>query len=261
MCGRYILVQKVDLIEKRFNVKAGFCWEPHYNISPGSLAPIITSEHPNRLQLFTFGLTPFWSKKPMYLFNARAEGDRNRINDIHYKGGNEIITKAAFRKPIRTQRCLVIADAFIEGTTKDGLSKPFLVHLTNKVRPFAFAGIYDVWRNPKTSEELFAFSIITTVANDLMRKIPHHRSPVILHRYDETKWLNINTPLADITKLLKPYNADLMNAFPISSKIKSGKENYAALIQPLGASLQNTKQITVSKSLELQGMGNRKYMD
>lgn len=258
MCGRYVLVQKVDVIEKRFNVKADFNWNPNYNISLGTKAPIITSEHPNILQLFTFGLTPFWAKKPMYLFNARAEGDRNKENDPNYKGGNEIITKPAFRKPIRSQRCLIIADAFIEGTTKDGLSKPFLVHLSNKVRPFAFAGIYDIWRNPSTSEELFSFSIITSFANDLMQKIPHHRIPVILNQRDESKWLNINTPLSYITKMLKPYDSSLMNAYPISAKIKSPKENNADLIQPLGPALQTEYDIKVSKSLNLQGMGNRK---
>ena len=73
MCGRYIEVQKVEAIEKRFNVKApeGLDYQPGYNISPGQKAPVITNERPDELQMFQFGLTPFWSKKPMYLFNAQ----------------------------------------------------------------------------------------------------------------------------------------------------------------------------------------------
>jgi putative SOS response-associated peptidase YedK len=258
MCGRYVLVQKVEVIEQRFNVKADFIWKPNYNISVGNSAPIITSENPNTLQLFTFGMTPFWAKKPMYLFNARSEGDRNKSNDYNYKGGNEIISKPAFRKPIRSQRCLVVADAFVEGTTAEGLTKPYLVHLTNKVRPFAFAGIYDVWRNPQNGEELFSFSIITTFANELMRKIPHHRSPVILNRRDEAKWLNVNTPLSDITKLLKPYDSSLMNCYPISNRIKNPKENGAELISPIGTPMQTKADVKVSSSLKLQGMGSNK---
>lgn len=258
MCGRYVLVQKIEVIEKRFNAKADFNWNPNFNISPGTRAPIITCEHPHLVQLFTFGLTPFWAKKPMYLFNARAEGDRNKDNNPNYKGGNEIIIKPAFRKAIRSQRCLIIADAFIEGTTEAGLSQPFLVHLTNKVRPFAFAGIYDVWRNSDTSEELFTFSIITTYANDLMQKIPHHRSPVILEHSNESKWLSLNTPLSEITKLLKPYDSCLMNAFPISDKIKNPKVNNLDLVTPIGPELQSEYDIKVSQALNLQGMGNRK---
>ena len=76
MCGRYILVQKLELIKKRFNVTApeGLEWKPAYNISPGQVALVITSDNPKELQLFHFGMTPFWAKKPMYMINARAEG-------------------------------------------------------------------------------------------------------------------------------------------------------------------------------------------
>ncbi len=58
MCGRYILVQKLELIEKRFNVTApgGVEWKPAYNISPGQVTPVITSDNPKELQLFHFAL-------------------------------------------------------------------------------------------------------------------------------------------------------------------------------------------------------------
>ncbi len=48
MCGRYVLVQKIEIIEKRFNVIAPnyFEWQPNYNIGPGTFAPVITSENP-----------------------------------------------------------------------------------------------------------------------------------------------------------------------------------------------------------------------
>ena len=109
MCGRYILVQKIEVLEKRFNVTvpADFDFKPSYNISPGKYAPVITSENPRELQLFQFGMTPFWAKKKMYLFNARAEGDKNKGNSRDYHGGKDIIIKPAFRKPIRSQRCLI----------------------------------------------------------------------------------------------------------------------------------------------------------
>ena len=255
-----MLVQKIEVLEKRFNVTipADFDFQPSYNISPGDYAPVITSEAPRQLQLFRFGMTPFWAKKKMYLFNARAEGDRNRENSPGYKGARDIINKPAFRKPIRSQRCLIPADAFIEGTTKEGLSKPFLVYLQNKERPFAFAGIYDIWVDPATGEEIKSFAIITTVANELMQKLPHHRSPVILHRSEEQKWLNNKLPLTDITKMLKPFPAGLMNAYPISTEIKNPRANSKVLIEPKGEKLQNEIGIRTKSELRLQGMGNPK---
>jgi putative SOS response-associated peptidase YedK len=170
-----------------------------------------------------FGLTPFWAKKPMYLFNARSEGDRNKENDPNFRGAKDILIKPSFRKPIRSQRCLIPADAFYEGTTTEGLSKPFLVFFKNKVRPFAFAGLYDDWKNPETGETIRSFSIITTTANELMQKIPHHRCPIILPQWQEKKWLSERTALTDITDMLKSPEADLMNAYPVAESIKNLK--------------------------------------
>ena len=141
MCGRYILVQKAEVIEKRFGVVVPdtIQLKPSYNIAPGKLAPVITNDQPHELQLFRFGLTPSWMTQSKFFINARAEGDHNFDNDPNYSGAKGIITKPAFRKPIRSQRCLVPADAFIEGPEKEKLNKPFVVYLREKVRPFAFA--------------------------------------------------------------------------------------------------------------------------
>lgn len=239
MCGRYVLVQKIETIEKRFNVNTPeeVEYQPCYNISPGQYAPVITNDKPKELQLFRFGLTPFWAKKSMYFFNARTEGDFNKENDPGYKGSRGIITKPAFRKPIRSQRCLVIADCFIEGTTKERLSKPFVVYLKDNVRPFSFAGIWDIWMNKDTGEIINSFAIITTVANKLVQKIPHHRLPVILKQKDENKWLNPELPLSDVTRMLKSYPAELMNAYPINPAIKDPRADGPQLLKPAGERL------------------------
>jgi putative SOS response-associated peptidase YedK len=262
MCGRYVLVQKVETIEKRFNVTApeGLAYNPSYNISPGKFAPVISNEDPKSLGMYQFGLTPFWAKKPMYLFNARVEGDYNKENDPAYKGAKGIISKPAFRKSIRSQRCLVIADAFIEGTIKERLSKPYLVYLKDKERPFAFAGIWDSWANKETGEVIRSFSIITTVANDFLQKLPHHRSPVILPRKYEQAWLNSDLPLSDVTKVLEPYPGDLMNAYPIDPAIKNPRNDGKELIKPIGERLVPEYDIKSSQDLNLQGMGMNKRL-
>ncbi|MDT8393532.1 MAG: SOS response-associated peptidase [Bacteroidales bacterium] len=260
MCGRYILVQKTERLEKRFNVSAAESteWKPAYNISPGQLAPVITGDEPGQLQLFRFGMTPFWAKKPMYLINARAEGEHNKEDDPAYKGAKGIITKPSFRKPIRSQRCLIPADAFIEGTVKEKLSKPFVVYLKNNVRPFAFAGIWDEWINRETGELIRSFAIITTTANALLQKLPHHRSPVILEQRNEKKWLNLKLPLSDITKLLRPYPAELMNAYPIDPAIKNPRAEGKNLIHPCGERIVPEFETKTSRDAGLQGMGSSK---
>lgn len=261
MCGRFVLVDNIEAIEKAFNAKlpAGeTVYSLNYNISVGQKSLVITNESPQLLQHFQFGLTPSWSKKQMYLFNARAEGDHNKENDPNFKGAKGIIGKPAFRNSIRSKRCLVVASAFIEGTTAEGLDKPFLVHL--KSRPFAFAGIWDSWTNPESKEVIESFSIITTSANSLLQKIPHHRMPVILPGHAYHTWLNSNASLSQITELLQQYPSDKMNAYPISPLIKNPKSNSPELLNPVGERLVPEFDIHVSKRLEERGFGRRKKL-
>ena len=234
MCGRYVSIQRIEAIEKIFDVQAPGDMEQFqsYNISPGQKAAVITNDKPKELQLFSFGFTPFWADKPTYWFNARSEGDKNKDNDPNYKGSRAITEKPAFRKAIRSQRCLVVADCFIEGTTKEKLSKPYVVYLKNR-RPFAFAGIWDSWADKTTGELLNSFAIITTTANTLLQKLPHHRTPVILNKEDENTWLDNETPVEEVTGLLNPYPSDLMNAYPISADIKNPRAEGLELMTPM----------------------------
>jgi putative SOS response-associated peptidase YedK len=260
MCGRYCVVESIEAIEKRFNAESNSKatqLKINYNLSVGQEAPVITCEEPRTVQLFQFGLTPSWAKKQMYLFNARSEGDHNKEDDPTYRGAKGIILKPAYRKPIRSQRCLVIATAFYEGPKKEGLSKPYLIYLKKKKRPFAMAGIYDTWENPE-GEKINSFSIITTTANELLLKIGHHRMPVILSQQDELTWLNIDTNLTNITRLLEPYPTELMNAYPISPEIKDPKNNTRELLNPTGERVYPEYDYQETTKLAPKGWGHRK---
>jgi len=260
MCGRYVLVQKVEVLEKRFLVKAipGLLFEPNVNIGIGDPALVITDAEPDLLQPFIFGMTPFWAKKPMYLFNARAEGDRNAENDPQYTGGLDIINKPAFRKAIRNQRCLIPADAFIEGTIKKKLAEPFLVYLTDRPAPFAFAGLWDRWSDPVSGRTIHGFSIITTTANSLLQRLPHHRSPVILSQADERAWLDPELPLSEVLSLLRPYPSDGMNAYPIDPTIQKPGPRELDAVRPIGGLMRTERELHFSFELVLQGMGSHK---
>lgn len=257
MCGRYVVVSSVVAIEKKFNVKAEQTelFQPNFNVGPGAYAPVITNDKPDELQLFQFGLTPSWAKKKMYLFNARSEGDNNKADDPAYRGAKGIISKPSFRKPIRSKRCLVIADCFYEGPKKERLSKPYVVYLREKKRPFAFAGIWDSWVDQETGEVSNGHSIITTVSNPLTQAIGHHRSPVILKESDYSTWLNTDLPLESATKLLEPYPAEEMNAYPVDPRIKNPRENDRDLIEPIGQRVFKEFDYEIHRELKLFGMG------
>lgn len=233
-----MLFQRMQTLETRFEAEATGTrdFQPHYNISPGTLAPVITNQAPDQIQLFQFGLTPYWAKKPMYLFNARSEGNFNKENKRDYQGEKGIVDKPSFKKPIRSQRCLVPVNCFVEGTTKEKLDKPHLVYLDHPENLFALAGIWDEWLNQATGELRYSFSIITTVANEALAKIPHHRSPVILDPAQEKAWLS-TLPLPDVLDLLAPYPAERMQIHPISKEIKNPRNNQESFLEATGPEL------------------------
>ncbi|MBN1597811.1 MAG: SOS response-associated peptidase [Bacteroidales bacterium] len=257
MCGQYAIVSSIERIEKKFNVKQ----EPELAFSvnriviPGNQGLVITDNEPRLIQSFTFGFTPSWSKKATYIINARSEGDHNKENRMDYNGAKGIITKPFFRKAIRQQRCLVIADCFLEGPTKERLKKPFAVYMKNYERPFAFAGIWDSWKNPDTGKVMNTFAIITSPANKLLAKIPHHRMPVILSPSSYSRYLSTSRPLSDITELLVPYPYEAMNAFPISPAYKKHYDDARLALHPIGQRLEKEYDFKVNEEIKLFGMG------
>lgn len=259
MCGRYVTVSSVKAIENRFNVhvpdNVSQAMKPNANVSHGEFAPIIASDEPEQVQQFQFGFTPRWAKKQFYTINARSEGDHNTANDSRYTGAMGILQKPMFRQSIRTRRCLVIADAFIEGPQREKLAKPYVVYAREGQRPFALAGIWDEWTDTSSGEIIRSFAIITTTACDAMHAIGHHRSPVMLDPEDERKWIDPVTPLSDATGLLRPIPDGRLNAYPIDTAIKNPRLNGTTLLQPTGDRIFPEYDFELHQSLQMFGMG------
>lgn len=259
MCGRFVQIIDIDVFIKRFGVNKpkDQLIDSNYNVAAGDLAYVITNNKPDELQAFQFGLTPSWAKKPMYLINARAEGDLNPQNDTQYSGEAGILRKPAFRTAIRSQRCLVIANAFYEGPAKEKLNKPYLIQRKDE-EVFFFAGIWDTWVNDQTGEVSNTFSVITTVANESTQQIGHPRSPVILNKKDEKRWLDMDLPMGKVLELLKPFPGDLLKTEAVSIKVKNPKNKSSDLIIPIDENKLTEFDVTVKKDLRLEGMGSGK---
>jgi putative SOS response-associated peptidase YedK len=155
MCSRYILVNTIEQIENRFGLpKQNIITAPNYNISTGMSTAVITGTKPKEVQYFIFGMTPFHAKKEMHLINARSEVESNSSDNPDFKGAKGIIQNKDFRKPIRSQRCLVLASAFVKGAQNEVCSKPFLFYMRNHKSPYAIVGICDTWLNTANGETL-----------------------------------------------------------------------------------------------------------
>ena len=233
MFERYILASSFDRISKRFNMARlpdSEGYEPSYNIGCGGIAYVITDEVTRKIYSFKFGINGLGRNFPEETCFIRAEGKRNLKDDPEYSGAKALFLQPELKTIIRTQRCLVLADAFVVGIEK---CQPHLVYLREKKRPFAFAGIW--------SHESFA--IITVPANTLLQKLGMKRMPVILPREVEHRWIRKSSQLFEVTDMLKPYSAWFMNAYPITLRIADYTLNDKSLVQPLGATVYKEAQL------------------
>lgn len=200
-------------------------FRPTYHVSAFAHEeyPIVTSDP--HIQLYRWGLIPFWTKSI-----EDAVTIRNRTANAR---AETIFTKPSFREPIRKRRCLVPASGFFDWRHERNRKVPYYV--TVKDAPiFAFAGIYDRWHNKEMDEYVDTYSIITTVANDMMRYIhnTNFRMPIILHPDDEGRWLDPDLSENEISELLKPYPDESMSGKIIRNDFIRKEPNDATILTP-----------------------------
>ena len=209
MCGRYRLSRRKQIIEEHFDAADWQDdWSPRYNIAPTQTVPVIR-QHPKepirQISPMKWGLVPHWAKD--------ASGAASTIN----ARSETAATKPAFRDPVKFRRCLVPADAFYEWKRTGTAKQPFCFEV-NDCELFAFAGLWDGWKNAE-GQWMRTCSILTTVPNAVTATV-HDRMPVILDRESYDLWSDPGMQdVAVISELLKPYDARLMRSYPISTRI------------------------------------------
>ena len=209
MCGRYRLSRRKQLVEEYFDVSSDTDdWNPRFNIAPTQSVPVVR-QHPKEprrdLSLMRWGLVPSWAKDASgaaRMINARSE-------TAH--------TLPAFREAMKLRRCLAPADGFYEWQRRGSAKQPFCFEVGDGGL-FAFAGLWERWRDP-SGQWVKSCSILTTTPNAVTSAI-HDRMPVILHPDSYDLWLDPGMQnVAAISELLKPYDARLMRCYPVSSRV------------------------------------------
>ena len=132
--------------------------------------------------------------------------------------------------PLDFRSCLVPADGVYEWKRDGKLKQPFFIHRKDE-EPFAFAGLWEGWESPEDGKEVQSCSLITAEANELMAPI-HNRTPVILPELAYDRWLDADESVGDLQSLLKPYPADEMAAYPISTYVNNPRNQGPKCIEP-----------------------------
>jgi putative SOS response-associated peptidase YedK len=205
MCGRYYRRSDKQRIAEAFlngRLPDGFVLPPwDYNVAPTTFQPVIRNNKETaerELIMMRWGMVPDFAKsladfKGLATINAKAES---------------LIKNAMWRIPFQRRRCLIPADGFYEWKKLDEKTKqPYAFSMSDDA-PFAFAGLWDAWRNPAQQDEwLQSLTIITTKPNELTATV-HNRMPVILHQEDYDEWLMGVDGEDPPASLLRPYPAE-----------------------------------------------------
>ncbi|HKD87159.1 MAG TPA: SOS response-associated peptidase [Streptosporangiaceae bacterium] len=257
MCGRYASARKrIELLEE-FSVQRDQDTEPlkpDYNVAPtkavytvidraarpadeeaasadgGDSRDASTGAPERALRVMRWGLVPFWAKDVKIgsrMINARAE---------------TVAEKPAFRRAFAKRRCLMPADGYYEWQQLPGAAKQPMYISRADGRPLAFAGLYELWRDPAVNSDdqdawLWTTTIITTSAPDEIGMI-HDRMPMLIDPGSWADWLDpANNDVADLKALLTPAMVDDLTTWPVSTAVNSVRNNGPELIKPVSVGL------------------------
>jgi putative SOS response-associated peptidase YedK len=220
MCGRYTFFSPSESVTRLFDTPVPVSIEARYNIAPTQFVPAIRLDPQGQRQLVMlhWGLVPSWAREKAIgnrMINARAE---------------TLAEKPSFKKAFSQRRCLVLTSGFYEWRKEGGAKRPYFISRKDS-EPIAMAGLWEGWR--QETEPLESCTIITTEANDFMQAL-HHRMPAMLAPEDCGRWLDSkNVGIVEAADLLRPLQEDSLQAWPVSTRVNSPRNEGAELLDPV----------------------------
>ncbi|MFN0207734.1 MAG: SOS response-associated peptidase, partial [Planctomycetota bacterium] len=150
------------------------------------------------------------------LINARAE---------------TVAEKPSFREAYKKRRCLIVTSGFYEWKRVGTAKEPWRIVMKDRQR-FAFAGLWERWKNPAAGI-VESCTIITTAPNELMSSI-HDRMPAILPPDCYEAWMDPETNVSDLAPMLRPFDDAQMQCYRISTLVNNPKNNNRECVEAVG---------------------------
>lgn len=220
MCGRFNVTsdplnQLVVEIAGR-----GFVIDTRLNLAPTEQVPVLLRDKEGEWDLrdMRWWLVPYWSDAPSNkysMFNAKSE---------------TLSKSRAFREPFARRRCLVPATGYYEWRKEGQQKVPFYI-TPEDGSGFAFAGLWDRWRND--DEVVESCTIVTAAAPEAMLPI-HNRIPVHLTNDQAHAWVDPEADRDSLKSLLAPTIRFPLAVTPVSTYVNNARNKEERCIEPLG---------------------------
>jgi len=233
MCGRFVSASSPGDIADYFGADqvAETLTEPNYNVAPSVQVAVVSAQTDDDTQpigrslgLMRWGLIPFWAKSASIgnkMINARSE---------------TVAEKSAFRNAAKKHRCLIPADAFYEWTaiadpaSKKPRKQPWCIQ-RNDGAPFAFAGLFESWKDPEgDGTRIRSCTILTGQANAAIEPI-HDRMPIMIPPHQWDAWLDPNDQ--DVQALLDVIErppSELFSIYAVSTAVNNSRSSGSQLL-------------------------------
>jgi putative SOS response-associated peptidase YedK len=220
MCGRFTLTSTPEELARRFGLDAPVAALPRYNIAPGQDVIAVRvrggGRHADPLR---WGLVP--------AFAATAGQAGSRIN----ARSETAAQRPAFRDAVRERRCLVPADGFYEWADRGDLRQPYYVRPAD-AEPFAFAGVWERWRDPAGSL-LESCAILTMDAAPELSEL-HPRMPIAVATELFSSWLDPQQRDAEpLLARIREAAPRRYRVHPVSSRVNATRYDDPACIAPV----------------------------
>lgn len=212
MCGRFStggLKVRVKVLVDTFDLQLVLPFEELYNVAPTLQVPVIRErDHERYLETLRWGLIPHWAKDKSIgsrMINVRLDS---------------LAEKPVFKKPFKSQRCIILASGFYEWKREGKTKKPFYIHRADE-KPITFAGLWEHWVDKATGEIIESCTIVTTEANAQLKTI-HDRMPVILGYEKAKEWLDHETEDPErLKEILEHPGVVELELYPVSDFVNS----------------------------------------
>jgi putative SOS response-associated peptidase YedK len=217
MCGRFTVTADGETVVREFGLNnVPFDYRPRYNVAPMQdvLAVIHDGAQP-RAGWMRWGLLPSWADDPAAgarMINARSE---------------TIDERSAFREAFERRRCVIVADGFYEWQHLGSIKIPTRIRLAGN-RLFGFAGLWEKWS--RRGEPLITCTILTTTPAPSIAHV-HDRMPVMLDRDGCMRWLDKSAEPDLLKSLLRPFDDDQLEAYPVSNLVNYVENDGPACVQ------------------------------
>jgi len=218
MLDRYSITAPSQKLAERFSVDVPAGYTPRYNAAPSQLLPVITTDSPQGVSFFYWGIAPDWAKNKSIserIINQRAD---------------QLAERPTALKTLRKRRCLVPADGFY-GWKK--VSKKATIPYRFTLKSKAIFSFPALWEEYDDDEGNFfhTFSIITLPSNQLVATTSE-TMPAILDEASEKIWLDKTSTESELLKLLLPLHDEVMDNYTISPQIYLTSNDRPSLILP-----------------------------